>query len=112
MKTDIVDTNCLMLLDKIDHLSLLTRTSDRVVTTDRVVFEFGREIQCVAGIYQYDTEQYDELQLQFSVGESSCIALALETSNTILIVDDKRARKVAEAKGIVCTGTLGLILLA
>jgi predicted nucleic acid-binding protein len=46
------------------------------------------------------------------LGESSAIALALEIENSLLIVDDKRARRLAIDLGLEITGTLGLIIRA
>jgi predicted nucleic acid-binding protein len=42
-------------------------------------------------------------------GESSSIALAMETKNSLLIIDEDRARKYALNKGLPITGTLSII---
>jgi predicted nucleic acid-binding protein len=46
------------------------------------------------------------------LGESSAIALAMETGNALLIVDDRRARHFALDLGLEITGTLGLLIRA
>jgi predicted nucleic acid-binding protein len=46
------------------------------------------------------------------LGESSAIALALETKNALLIVDDRHARQFALSLGLEITGTLGLLIQA
>jgi predicted nucleic acid-binding protein len=46
------------------------------------------------------------------VGEASAIALALELPDAYLILDDRRARKVAVTFGLQITGTLGILLKA
>ncbi len=46
------------------------------------------------------------------LGEASSIALALESENTLLILDDRRARQFALSFGLEITGTLGLIIRA
>jgi hypothetical protein len=43
-------------------------------------------------------------------GESEVLALALETPNSIVILDDDLARRTAEMSGIRLTGTLGILL--
>ena len=43
-------------------------------------------------------------------GETEVIMLALESSDTTVILDDALARKTAELLGIRITGTLGLLL--
>ena len=45
-------------------------------------------------------------------GEASAIALALENNNSTLILDDWKARKVAERLDLSVTGTLGVIIKA
>ncbi len=45
-------------------------------------------------------------------GEASAIALALETPNCILIVDEKTARNYAIRLGLEITGTLGVVVKA
>jgi predicted nucleic acid-binding protein len=52
------------------------------------------------------------LEMQIDKGEASAIALAMETADNIVILDDWKARKVAERLGILVTGTLGLIIKA
>ncbi|MCX6278283.1 MAG: DUF3368 domain-containing protein [Bacteroidetes bacterium] len=50
--------------------------------------------------------------MQIDKGESSAIALALETPNCSLILDDYKARKIAERLEIPFTGTIGVIIKA
>ena len=50
--------------------------------------------------------------MQIDKGESSAIALALETPNSTKILDDYKARKVAERLGLTFTGTIGVIIKA
>lgn len=52
------------------------------------------------------------LELQIDKGESSAIALALENPGSLLIMDDYKARKIAEQLNIKFTGTLGVIIKA
>lgn len=46
------------------------------------------------------------------VGETEAIILCKEMQADILLVDDKKAREVAELLGINCTGTLAVLLRA
>ena len=43
-------------------------------------------------------------------GESQAIALALETEDSLIVLDDGLGRRVAEALGLRLTGTLGLLI--
>ena len=60
------------------------------------------------------TDKYRQrlLELQIDKGESSALALALETPNSVVILDDYKARKIAERLGITFTGTIGVIIKA
>ena len=52
------------------------------------------------------------LELQIDKGESSAIALALESDNCTIILDDYKARKIASQLGITFTGTIGIVIKA
>lgn len=49
------------------------------------------------------------LQSQIDEGEASAIALAMETENVLLLLDDLKARKIAAKLKLPFTGTLGII---
>ena len=49
------------------------------------------------------------LKNNLGIGESSSIALAKETKNALLILDDDRARKFALKTGLAISGTLTII---
>jgi predicted nucleic acid-binding protein len=52
------------------------------------------------------------LEMQIDKGEASAIALALEVTESTLILDDYKARKVARQLGLAVTGTIGVIIKA
>ena len=45
-------------------------------------------------------------------GESSAIALCLDISNSVIIIDDLKGRRIADKLNLRYSGTLGLILKA
>lgn len=51
-------------------------------------------------------------EAEIDKGEASIIALALETKNSLLILDDFKARKLAAKLQLQFTGTLGVFLKA
>jgi len=50
--------------------------------------------------------------MQIDKGESSAIALALETPDCTIILDDYKARKIADQLGLHFTGTIGVVVKA
>jgi hypothetical protein len=50
--------------------------------------------------------------MQIDKGEASAIAVALESPGCTLILDDYKARKIAEKLVIDITGTIGVIIKA
>ncbi len=50
--------------------------------------------------------------MQIDKGESSAIAQAIETPDSTVIIDDYKARKIAEKLGLTYTGTIGVIIKA
>jgi predicted nucleic acid-binding protein len=112
-KTIISDTSCLIVLTNIGELDQLRKVYDSIVTTVDIAVEFGEPlpewviIEKVADKYRQQL-----LEMQIDRGESSAIALALETPDSTVILDDYRARKIAEQLGVSYTGTFGVIIKA
>lgn len=52
------------------------------------------------------------LEKSLDKGEASAIALALEKSNPLLLIDEQKGRRIANELGIQITGSLGIILAA
>lgn len=107
----IADTSCLILLDKIGELNLLRSIFGRVIVTREIAMEFGSDLPewvTIRRIEKLDIQNAFDLD----TGEASAIILALELKSVLLILDDYKARKVAEKMGLNITGTLGLFLKA
>ncbi len=52
------------------------------------------------------------LEMQVDCGEASAIALATEFEDVLILVDDLKARKLAQKLNLKITGTLGVIYKA
>ena len=112
-KTIISDTSCFIVLTNIGELYLLHKVYGSIVTTIDIAIEFGEPLPDWE-IIEKVTDKYRQqlLEMQIDKGESSAIALALETPDSTVILDDYRARKIAEQLGVNYTGTIGVIIKA
>ena len=109
----IADTTCFILLSKIDRLNLLKQLFKSITTTSFISKEFGNPLPDWVIIKDVKDTHYQEiLNLEIDKGEASAIALAFELENTLLILDDLKARKVALKLNLDFTGTLGILIKA
>ncbi len=112
-KAIISDTSCFIILTNIGELELLQKVYGQIVTTPEIVAEFGAPLPEWVEINEVkDKYRQTILELQIDKGESSAIALALETPDSVVILDDYKARKIAERLGVTLTGTIGVIIKA
>ncbi len=112
-KAIISDTSCFIILTNIGELELLHKVYGEIVTTPEIVAEFGEPLPEWVEIAEVkDKYRQRLLELQIDKGESSAIALALETPDSVVILDDYKARKIAERLGVTFTGTIGVIIKA
>lgn len=112
-KTIISDTSCFIILIKIGELELLHKVYGQVVTTFDIATEYGETLpEWVEIATVQDKYRQQLLEMQIDTGESSAIALALETPGCTIILDDYKARKIADQLGLVFTGTIGVIIKA
>lgn len=100
-------------MTNIGELDLLQKVYGQIVTTPEIVAEFGEPLPEWVEIAEVkDKYRQTILELQIDKGESSAIALALETPDSVVISDDYKARKIAERLGVTFTGTIGVIIKA
>ncbi len=112
-KTIISDTSCFIILANIGEFDLLRKVYGQIITTTEIAIEFGENLpEWVKIVEVKDKQKQQLLELQIDKGESSAIALALETPNSTLILDDYKARKLAEKLGLNYTGTIGVMIKA
>lgn len=112
-KTAILDTSCIILLNKIDELHIVKKLFPVVICSKVVVQEFRKPMPSWIKIANPKNKNYQKLlELDADPGEASVIALSLETENSILVLDDWKARKIAAKLSLDYTGTFGLLLAA
>ena len=105
----ISDTSSLILFDKIGEFELLNKVYDLVVTTPQIAVEFRELLPDWIHIVDVKDKKYQEfLETQIDWEEASAIALAKEIDNSILLLDDLKARKLAGKLNLKFTGTLGV----
>lgn len=117
----VCNTSPLQYLYQIGHLDLLPRLVGRVIVPSAVVDELA--VGRAAGVALPDptvlkwvvvqhplSERAVRLITDLGPGESEVLMLGLELPNSVLILDDGMARRVAESLGLRFTGTLGLLL--
>lgn len=113
LKTIISDTSCLIILSNIGELELLHKFYGEILTTTEIATEFGEPLPNWVEIRNVnDSSKQQLLELHIDKGESSAIALALETPESLIILDDNKARKIASRLGLSYTGTIGIIIKA
>jgi len=112
-KLIISDTSCFITLSNIGELELLQLLYKQIVTTPEIAQEFGENLpDWVEIISVSDKSKQELLEMQIDTGEASAIALALEHKNPFLIIDDYKARKLAQNLKLNHTGTIGVIIAA
>jgi predicted nucleic acid-binding protein len=112
-KLIISDTSCFITLSNIGELNLLRLLYEQIVTTFEIAQEFGENLpEWVEIITVADKAKQELLEMQVDKGEASAIALALESENSFLIIDDSKARKLAHNLNLNFTGTIGVVIAA
>ncbi|MDR1278045.1 MAG: DUF3368 domain-containing protein [Treponema sp.] len=112
MPNVITDTSCLIVLSNIGQLDILRELYTTLAITPEVAAEFGEAVPEWIHTQIADPVKIRMLRNDLELGEASAIALAVETPDSLLILDDKKARRVAEALGLQLTGALGVITKA
>lgn len=109
----ICNSSCVIALDSIGRLDILKSVYQVVQIPEAVDAECGLEIPGWIKVEPVaNSETTRLLHLDLGKGESEAIALALEKDDSLLILDDKKARRIAAELGLKVTGTLGVLLRA
>lgn len=109
----ISDASCLIILDKINRIEILSDLYQNVTTTPEVAKEFGKPLPSWITLKESPDKNYQKvLEMSIDPGEASAIALSLNYTDPLLLLDDLKARKMAKKLGLVFTGTLGVLVKA
>ena len=100
------------MLDKIGEIQLLQKIFSFIITTQTIAEEFGKPLPEWVMIVQENKPYQNILELEVDAGEASAFALSVEYKRSLLIIDDLKARKLADKLLLNYTGTLGVLLKA
>jgi len=118
------NTTPLLSLHKIGRLDLLQVLFNQVVVPQAVFNEIALHGKGKQGHNLFASSNYiqikqienkmaaDLLRLQLDYGEAETIVLAQELDADILIIDEKKARRIAQVNGKTAIGTIGILQLA
>ncbi len=110
----ISDASPIIALSNIGRLELLHEVYGEVYITDIVSKEVDIPLpNWLKEISNYDKELYTTLCINLDEGEASSIALGVKMKDrSILIIDERRGRKIATELGLEIIGLLGVIVKA
>ncbi len=119
----ICNTSPLQYLHQLGHLEILPRLLNRVIVPHSVLQELEAGLENGCDLPDLHSLPWLEIRRPISTpalplashlgpGESAVLALALESSDPAVILDDSLARQAAEHLHIPLIGTLGLLLNA
>lgn len=98
MKDIIVcNSSCIIALDRINRLDLLENSFTNIIVPLAVQKEIDLELDWlfIKEIQNFNMVQI--LKTQIDDGESEAIALSLELGNGLVLLDDKKARRIANS---------------
>jgi len=105
MPNIISNTSCLIVLDNIGMLDVLKELYGTVFITEEVSKEFSKTVPDWIEVRKVSDNKYLKLMKNFvDLGEASTIALAVETDDIVIILDDLKARKLARKLNLKITG--------
>lgn len=109
-KIIIADTSCLILLHKIREFDLLRKLYGEIIITSEIKREFGGDLpEWVIVMDPANNVSLGIIIATVDKGEASAIALALEQVDPLLILDDLKARRLANSLNLKYTGTMGIL---
>ncbi|KGE87417.1 DUF3368 domain-containing protein [Phaeodactylibacter xiamenensis] len=113
------DTSVITNLKQIGYLEILEKLFKRVIVPQKV----SEELLRIEGRDQLFEENswlevretlnkplYEKLLKRVDPGEAESIALALENKADLLLIDERKGRKVAEEYGLTITGLVGILI--
>ncbi|MGH9856070.1 MAG: DUF3368 domain-containing protein [Blastocatellia bacterium] len=107
----IVDSACLISLERINFLDLLPALFDPIIAPPEVQREFGKTLSWLRTETPTNQTFVAALKMLVDFGEAEAMALAHELGH-LIILDDHQARAVAKNLGLRISGTVGSLVKA
>lgn len=109
----IADSSCLIALLNIGEIDILPKLYDNIFITPEVESEFGLELpDWIVVKPVIENQRLEYLKSILDLGEATSIALASDTSESLLVIDEKKGRRIATELGIAILGTVGVLIRA
>jgi predicted nucleic acid-binding protein len=115
----IADSGPIFSLALIDKLDLLNELFEEIKIPKAVWIEITKNktanYQKIFSFFQDKTcevKGFNELTFIMDSGESESVVLYKELNADFLLIDDRKARKIAENLGLNCIGTIGLLAVS
>lgn len=116
----IADAGPIISLAIIDKLELLNSLFDKVYISQAVWEEISKITSYhfsskIITFFKDKVEKikgFNDLTFVMDYGESESVILYQEIGADFLLIDDKKARTIAESLGIKCIGILGILIIA
>jgi predicted nucleic acid-binding protein len=107
------NSSCLIGLEAVGHLDILQQLYTTIEVPEAVAQEFGSALPTWAQVHAVQNRSLvQSLRLGLGAGEAEAIALSVECAAARLILDDKKARRIARQLQQPVTGTLAVLLRA
>ena len=112
----ISDTSAITSLLQIGRLEILPALYHEVIIPTEVASELKRFHATLPAFIRVlpvtNLVQFKKLQAELDDGEAAAITLMLEGRGDLLLIDERRGRKVAVREGLLVVGVLGVLLEA
>ena len=110
------DTSAITSLLQIGRVELLAKLYEEVVIPEAVERELRHDHPTLPGFIHVDRAKnllvIQRLTLELDRGEAEAIALMVEKRGDVLLIDERRGRRVAEREGVPVIGLLGVLTKA
>ncbi len=108
----VTNSTCLIALERNGQLDLPPQVFNEVFAPPAVAAELGITLSWLKIKPIQQQAVAAALRTQLDEGEAYAIALAMELGNVFIILDDKKARRIAQQIGLKVIGTVGMFLRA